>query len=159
MESKQDTDIEVTRIETSDLVRQALWGFIHGVEAQRAFAEMLIHSEGLEDSDAPTTEGIAHMVSGMADRLDLHLSRINHFISAIVDIPGFVHKGLKGLIVGISAQQSFSVMLVHSNGMDDSEAPTFEEVAHMVAGMADRLDMHLNHVKSFVFDRVGSVKP
>lgn len=81
MVSKLDKDIEVAPIETNELVRKALWGLINGVAAQRTFAEMLIHCEGMEESDAPTTEDIAHMVAGMAEQLDLHLNHVKHFVS------------------------------------------------------------------------------
>lgn len=67
-----------------------------------------------------------------------------------------IRNSLWGLIKGISAQRTFAEMLVHAEGMEESEAPSLEDVAHMVAGMAERLDLHLNHVKQFVFDQVGS---
>ena len=38
--------------------------------------------------------------------------------------------------------------------------PTFEIWNEdCVAGMAERLDLHLNHVKDFVFDLVGRARP
>lgn len=70
-----------------------------------------------------------------------------------------VRHAMWGLLKGVSAQRTFADMLVHSEGMDEGEAPSLEEVAHMVAGMAERLDLYLNHVKRFVFDQVGSAKP
>lgn len=69
-----------------------------------------------------------------------------------------VRQAMWGLISGVSAQRSFADMLIHAEGMDESNAPSLEEVAHMVGGMAERLDLLLNNVKSFVFDQVGRVK-
>lgn len=69
-----------------------------------------------------------------------------------------IRKAMWELIGGVAAQRSFADMLIHAEGMDESNAPSLEEVAHMVAGMAERLDLLLNNVKSFVFDQVGRVK-
>lgn len=79
MTSKRNTDV-VASIETNELVRKAIWGLIQGVGAQRTFAEMLIHSESMEESDAPTAKDIAHMVAGMAECLDLHLNHVKDFV-------------------------------------------------------------------------------
>lgn len=70
-----------------------------------------------------------------------------------------VRQALWGLIKGISAQRTFCEMLEHSKGMEEGAEPNLEEVAHMVYGMAERLDLHLNHVKGFVFDQIGRGKP
>lgn len=70
-----------------------------------------------------------------------------------------VRSAMWGLIKGVSAQRTFAEMLIHSEGMDESEAPSLEDVAHMVSGMAERLDLMLGHVKHFVFEHVGRVKP
>lgn len=69
-----------------------------------------------------------------------------------------VRKAMWGLINGVAAQRTFAEMLIHSEGMNENDAPSLEEVAHMVAGMAERLDLMLNHVKTFVFSQVGRVE-
>ncbi len=80
MASKRDADIEVTLNDPHEKVRQAIWGLLKGVSAQRTFADMLVHSEGMGDGEAPSLEEVAHMIAGMAERLDLHLNHVKHFV-------------------------------------------------------------------------------
>jgi hypothetical protein len=80
MTSKRNADVTASPIQDSDLVRKATWGLIHGIAAQRTFAEMLIHAGGMDESDAPSLEEVAHMVAGMAERLDLHLDFVKSFV-------------------------------------------------------------------------------
>lgn len=80
MASKRNTDINAAPTPENDLVRNALWGLIKGVSAQRTFAEMLVHAEGMDESAAPSLEAVAHMVAGMAEQLDLHLNHVKGFV-------------------------------------------------------------------------------
>lgn len=85
--------------------------------------------------------------------------REKNIVSLPVDEVDRVRKAVWSLIQGVEAQRTFAEMLIHSEGMEESDAPTTGDIAHMVAGMAERLDLQLNHVKRFVFDQVGSAKP
>lgn len=80
MASNRDKEIIGKPDQQDELVRKAMWGLINGVEAQRTFAEMLIHSEGMEETAAPSLEEVAHMVAGMAERLDLMLNHVKAFV-------------------------------------------------------------------------------
>lgn len=84
MASNRDKEITGKPYRRDEQVRKAMWGLLNGVAAQRAFAEMLIHSEGMEETNAPSLEEVAHMVAGMAERLDLMLSQVKEFVFAQV---------------------------------------------------------------------------
>jgi|GEM_PF-5593710 len=80
MATNREKEIAVKPTPQDEKVRKAMWGLINGVSAQRAFAEMLLHSEGMEESNAPSLEEVAHMVAGMAERLDLMLDHVKYFV-------------------------------------------------------------------------------
>lgn len=80
MASNRDKEITGKPNHRDELVRNAMWGLINGVSAQRAFAEMLIHSGGMNETDAPSLEDVAHMVAGMAERLDRMLDDVKEFV-------------------------------------------------------------------------------
>lgn len=158
MAGKRDVNVAIAPLETGELVRKALWGLVHGISVQRTFAEMLIHSEGMEEGCAPLTGEISYMVVGMANHLELNLNLVKSFILPI-ETHDRVRNGLGGLTSGISAQRTFAEMLANTDDDEGGSTPSAEEIAHIVAGMAERLDLHLNHVKDFVFDLVGRARP
>lgn len=70
-----------------------------------------------------------------------------------------LNEAMWGALNAVAAQHCLVDWIRKTGSSEDEYAPSLEEVAEMFAGMAERIDTHLNRLKGFVFQSKGGVKP